>query len=205
MVVARLHLVEQRAVDLDAERLTRRASQTATVSSSPPRPTSTARGPRRRRGSRYSMMSRGTRPSMADDQVAHLETCLRSRRSGRDSNDSRGGHHTRIRAVAWVVCPADRCPARRAPRLLRGCRDGDQGTGVDGACLRAAGVLLPRDRAQPAGRRRLRRPRRGVRRRRRRGAAGQPHHAVRPRLRAGGRRGGPSQRAATSSTRCARS
>ena len=46
--------------------------------------------------------------------------------------------------------------ARRAPRLLRRRRDGDQGAGVDGAGVRAARVLLPRDRPQPARRRALR-------------------------------------------------
>src|SRR5207244_3528661 len=35
--------------------------------------------------------------------------------------------------------------AGATPRLLRRCRDGDQGAGVDGARLRAARVLLPRD------------------------------------------------------------
>src|SRR5437763_8055987 len=41
-------------------------------------------------------------------------------------------------------------PACPAPRLLRRCRDGDQGAVVDGARLRAARVLLPRDRPQPS-------------------------------------------------------
>ena len=38
-----------------------------------------------------------------------------------------------------------------APWVLRRRGDGDQGPGVDGPGLRAARVLLPRDRAQPAG------------------------------------------------------
>src|SRR5690606_20137258 len=42
--------------------------------------------------------------------------------------------------------------ARRAPRLLRGRGDGDQGARLDGARLRAARLLLPRDRPQPGRR-----------------------------------------------------
>ena len=61
--------------------------------------------------------------------------------------------------------------AGRAAGLLRRRRDGHQGAGLDGAGLRPARVLLPRDRAQPAGGPALRGPRRGVRRRRGRGAA----------------------------------
>ena len=60
--------------------------------------------------------------------------------------------------------------ARRSPGLLRRRGDGHQGAGVDGPGLRAAGVLLPRDRPQPARRRPVPRPRRGLRRRHRRGA-----------------------------------
>ena len=74
---------------------------------------------------------------------------------------------SRIRAAA-LDCPRPgsldvdgRRPGapRRAPGLLRRGRDGDQGAGVDGAGLRAARVLLPRDRPQPARRRPLPRPR----------------------------------------------
>ncbi len=42
--------------------------------------------------------------------------------------------------------------ARRTAGLLCGRRDGHQGAGVDGPVVPRAGVLLPRDRAQPAGR-----------------------------------------------------
>ena len=60
---------------------------------------------------------------------------------------------------------------------------------VDGAGVRAARVLLPRDRAQPARGRPVPRARGGVRRRRRRGARRRPAHALGPRLRPrGGRR-----------------
>src|SRR5437899_6434017 len=44
-------------------------------------------------------------------------------------------------------------PACPAPRLLRRCGDGDQGVVVDGPRLRAARLLLPRDRQQPPRRR----------------------------------------------------
>src|SRR5438128_3074596 len=57
-------------------------------------------------------------------------------------------------------------PPRPTARLLRGRGDGDQGPLLDGAGVRAARVLLPRDRAQPAGGRPVPRPRCGVRRRR---------------------------------------
>src|SRR5262245_37966629 len=41
-------------------------------------------------------------------------------------------------------------PPRPAARLLRRCRDGDQGARVDGPGVRTTRVLLPRDRSQPA-------------------------------------------------------
>src|SRR2546423_11291179 len=50
-------------------------------------------------------------------------------------------------------CVGRTCAARPTPRLLRRGRDGDQGAGVDGPGVRAARVLLPRDRPQPACRR----------------------------------------------------
>ena len=46
--------------------------------------------------------------------------------------------------------------ARRAPRVLCRGRDGDQGAGLDGPVVPGAGVLLPRDRPQQAGRQALR-------------------------------------------------
>ena len=94
--------------------------------------------------------------------------------------------------------------ARRAARLLRRRGDGDQGAGVDGPQLRAARVLLPRDRPQQARRRALRRAGRGVRRRHRRRPAGPADHALGPRLGARGGRRRPRSAAPTSSTRCAR-
>src|SRR5690606_16152424 len=84
--------------------------------------------------------------------------------------------------------------ARRAPRLLRGGRDGDQGARLDGARLRAARVLLPRDRPQPGRRRALPRPGRGLRPRHRRGAGGEADHAVGPWLGARGGGGRPRAR-----------
>src|SRR6185312_16096437 len=59
--------------------------------------------------------------------------------------------------------PGEDRPARPAAGVLRGRGDGDQGPLVDGAGVRAAGVLLPRDRPQPAGGRPLPRARGGVR------------------------------------------
>ena len=110
----------------------------------------------------------------------------------------------------WTASPvAGGCPSTRScsprPRLLRRRGDGDQGAGLDGPGLRAARVLLPRDRPQQAGGRPLPRPRRRLRRRHRRGARGPADHAVGPRLGARGGGRGPGQRAATSSTPCARS
>src|SRR5262249_16647304 len=75
---------------------------------------------------------------------------------------------------------------RRAPRLLRRGRDGDQGARVDGAGVRAARVLLPRDRAQPARGRPLPRAGRDLRRRRRSRAARRAAHALRARFPARG-------------------
>ena len=74
------------------------------------------------------------------------------------------------------------CVAGLAPRLLRRSRKGDQGPGVDGAGLRAARLLLPRDRPQQARRRPVPGPRRGLRRRRRPGARRRPPHALRARF-----------------------
>src|SRR5258708_1981052 len=66
------------------------------------------------------------------------------------------------RAILSIGARRTSAPGATA-RLLRRRRDGDQGVGVDGPCLRAARVLLPRDRPQPARRRRTRlRERRAV-------------------------------------------
>ena len=115
--------------------------------------------------------------------------------AGRTSGPARSGrcdHERRTR------------PARRAAGVLRRRRDGDQGPGLDGAGVRAARLLLSRDRPQQDRRRALRAPRRGVRRRHRRGAARaarscSPPTARHPRW---SRRHAPA--AASSSTRCAR-
>ncbi len=72
---------------------------------------------------------------------------------------------------------------RRATRLLRRGRDGHQGAGVDGAGLRSARVLLPRDRPQQGGRRPIRSPRRRLRRRHRRGAGRRARSCCRPTVR----------------------
>ena len=89
--------------------------------------------------------------------------------------------------------------------VLRRRRDGHQGAGVDGAGLRAARVLLPRDRPQPAGGGPLPGPRRGLRRRRRRGARRARRSCSPPTARPRGAWPPPGPTAATSSTRCARS
>ena len=93
--------------------------------------------------------------------------------TGRGSADASDGLARRATPVA------DRAP-RPAAGLLRGRRDGDQGARLDGAGLRAAGVLLPRDRAQPARGRPVPGAGRGVRRRRRRGARRAPRSCSRP-------------------------
>ena len=64
----------------------------------------------------------------------------------------------RIRAYAGVRGRRPGAPGRAA-RVLRRCRDGHQGVGMDGPRLRAARLLLPRDRPQPARRRPLPLPR----------------------------------------------
>ena len=98
----------------------------------------------------------------AEELVAGRESRRRSRRAGRDRHHSGGRHDTSLRDAG--AAPGDGAvtldgsarrtrPARRAPRLLRRGRDGDQGPGVDGARLRPARLLLPRDRPQPSRRR----------------------------------------------------
>ena len=72
--------------------------------------------------------------------------------------------------------------------------EGHQGARLDGDGLRAARLLLPRDRPQPTRRRPLLRARGRLRRRRRRGAGGRTAHAERPRLAARGRGGRPGPR-----------
>ena len=95
--------------------------------------------------------------------------------------------------------------ARRATWLLRRRRDGDQGVGVDGAHVRAARLLLPRDRPQQDRRRPVRRAGRRVRRRHRRRAAGLARSCCRRTDRRPRSSPRPVLAAATWSTRCARS
>src|SRR5690242_4257187 len=78
-----------------------------------------------------------------------------SERVGRYPRRGDGGFADRRRKAG--ACDGDKedrvgrtCAARATPRLLRRGRDGDQGLGVDGPGVRAARVLLPRDRPQPA-------------------------------------------------------
>ena len=96
--------------------------------------------------------------------------------------------------VPSIAMPVGEGPARRAPWVLRRRRDGDQGPRLDGASVRAARLLLPRDRAQPARRRPVPRAGRRLRRRRRRRARRRAAHAVGPRLGARSGRRGPRPR-----------
>jgi hypothetical protein len=112
----------------------------------------------------------------------------------------RPGHVPRIggprRPPGWVASNGGRRhrPAGRAAGLLRRRGDGHQGPRLDGQDVRAAGVLLSRDRPQPADGRPLPSAGRGLRRRRRRGPAGGARHAVGPRVGARGGGGRPGQR-----------
>ena len=162
------------------------------------------------------MTSRGTSPLIGRDLVARAPgRRAAAGRTGRDGDDGGSDVHpgigrrieepTGTRAVRLGPMAVDRVLAGRRPGLLRRRGDGHQGAGLDGPRLRAARVLLPRDRPQPAGGRPLPRPRRGVRRRHRRGArpAGPsccPPTARRPRWCRG-----PASGAASWSTPCARS
>ena len=121
---------------------------------------------------------------------------------GATADDSCRGHvhkctgtapRTRLPAsgeLPWAAMPVEKVLLAEPRGLLRGRRDGDQGARLDGARVRAAGVLLPRDRPQPARRRTLPRPGRDLRRRRRRRAGGRAADALRPRIGARGRRRG---------------
>ena len=102
-------------------------------------------------------------------------------------------------------CGVDRVAARRATGLLRRRRDGHQGARLDGPGVRAARVLLPRDRPQPAHRGALRAAGGGVRRRHRRRAPPATRSCCRPTGRRRRWSRPPAPAAATSSTRCARS
>ncbi len=147
---------------------------------------------------RHSMMSRGTWPSMASTSSP---TATPARAAGdpgatattRGAGIGQGYGAAAAIPLAWGRWPSTRCSSP-PPGVLRRRGDGHQGPGLDGAGLRAARVLLPRDRPQPAGGRPLPRPRRGVRRRHRRGAPGSADHAVGPRLGSRGGGGGPGQR-----------
>ena len=82
----------------------------------------------------------------ATTRAVGIAPCLR---------DELGGTRPRL---AWSGARRA-CAPRPAAGLLRGRGDGDQGPVLDGPGVRAAGVLLPRDRAQPARRRPLPRAR----------------------------------------------
>ena len=110
-------------------------------------------------------------------------------RSGLTS-DGKAHHYPRSRDFPAGRIGANGAP-RRAARLLRGRGDGDQGAGVDGARVRTARVLLPRDRAQPARGRALPRAGRGLRRRRLRSAGRCAADALGARLGARDRRRRP--------------
>ena len=102
------------------------------------------------------MMSRGTWPSIASTSSPTRTPARVRRRSGRDSDDARSRHRTRLRrsapepAVSLGRDGRRQGAPRRPPGVLRRRGDGHQGAGLDGAGLRAARVLLPRDRPQPA-------------------------------------------------------
>ena len=150
------------------------------------------------------MTSRGTWPFERQDLVADRDAGALGRRPGRDSDDSRGRHmapgygvpaRPAQPALAWTCRWHVDKVLLAAPRgLLRRRGDGDQGAGLDGAGLRAARVLLPRDRPQPAGGRPLPGARRGLRRRHRRGARRARRSCCRPTARRPrwSRRPGPS-------------
>ena len=153
---------------------------------------------------RYSMTSRGTRPSTASSSSFDPEAGPLRRGGGRHGDHPGRRHGSRLPGpsgspprrkldtgpIAWVGA-GRACPAGLAPGFLRRRREGDQGPGVDGPGLRAAGVLLPRDRPQPACRRPVPGPGCHLRRRRGRGPRRRPAHALGPRLGARGRRRGP--------------
>ena len=179
------------------------ALSTTTSRSRPPRRSSSStRGPSA--CSWYAMTSRRSSPLTVDDLVARVDTRVARRGSGRDGDDSCGGHRRKSTGpnresppCTVVVMPVD--PARTArvdtvllaePRgFCAGVEMAIKALGVDGARVRAARVLLPRDRPQPARRRAVPRAGRDLRRRRRRRAARRAADALRPRLGARGRRG----------------
>ena len=116
-----------------------------------------------------------------------------------------GPGYGRHASIASTLRDASNGCSGRAAGVLRRRRDGHQGAGVDGPQLRAARLLLPRDRPQPADRRALRAPGRGVRRRHRRRARRAARSCCRPTARRPRSSPPPGPGAATSSTRCARS
>ena len=105
--------------------------------------------------------------------------------------------------VAWAGARRPSAAGRAAGVLRRG-GEGDQGAGLDGPGLRAAGLLLPRDRPQPSRGGPVPGPGGGLRGRCRRGARRRPAHAVGPRLGPRGGRPRPGPRAGWWSTRSAR-
>ena len=108
------------------------------------------------------LLARGTR-------ARQQELVRRASDQDTGKGTARIRRYARIRDIEPPPTRANRA-ARRAAGLLRRCRDGDQSAGVDGSGLRAARVLLPRDRPQSPRRRALPRTGRGVRGRRHEGA-----------------------------------
>ena len=119
------------------------------------------------------------------------------RRTGRDRHHAGGRHRVESRscgrapALAWCGARRTRA-ARRAPRVLRGRGDGDQGAVVDGAAsssrpctatTRSSTTGSSSTGSASSGR--------GLRRRRRRRARRRAAHALGPRLGARGGRRGP--------------
>ena len=96
--------------------------------------------------------------------VVHLETGSLCRGGGRHGDHPRRRHDIEATWSLWAprfagsstpgrsawVGAGRACTAGLAPRFLRRGGKGDQGPGVDGPGLRASGLLLPRDRPQPA-------------------------------------------------------
>ena len=70
---------------------------------------------------------------------------------GRTATAAAGARPVELGSLASTSSGRRAGAAGRAAGLLRRGRDGDQGAGLDGPGLRPAGVLLPRDRPQPAG------------------------------------------------------
>ena len=190
VVVAGAHPVEDRAVELEAERRARRLVDDHELLEAA--------------AAQLELDPRLVGLDLVPDDVAHRFAVERDelvtgedargvgRRAGRDRHHTGGRHGKGVYAGIPHTLEGDdgrTRAARRTARVLRRCRDGDQGALVDGRGVRPARVLLPRDRAQPARGRPVPRAGRGVRRRRRRRPGGRAAHAVGARFRARSGRG----------------